>query len=92
MIDADITSFSGGANAASRSISDMIAQASVQSRNQVASSIQSQLSLNQEGAREQLKTMLMNTERAKFNEASNRLLTSMFGKFGLMQKIMQNMG
>ena len=42
--------------------------------------------------RRQLETLVMNADRALANEASSRVLKSMFGKFSLIQKIMQNMG
>ena len=43
-------------------------------------------------ARRQLELMIMNADRALANEESSRVLKSMFGKFSLIQKIMQNMG
>ena len=45
-----------------------------------------------ESSRNMLEAMEFHAERALANEGSTRVLSSMFGKFGLVQKIMQNMG
>ena len=62
------------------------------SRNGTVSKLEQQFRIDQDMARDQLRSLLMYTERALTNEASNRMLSSMFGKFGLIQKIVQNMG
>ncbi|MGL6210828.1 MAG: hypothetical protein ACRC14_13475 [Paracoccaceae bacterium] len=62
------------------------------SRGGTIAKLEQQFRIDQDMARDQLRSMLMYTERALSNEASNRMLGSMFGKFGLIQKIAQNMG
>ena len=42
--------------------------------------------------REQLSSLMFQTERSISNEQSTRTLSTMFGSFSLVQKIMQNMG
>ena len=42
--------------------------------------------------RQQLKSMLMHAERSLANEETSRALSRLFGKFTLLQKIMQTMG
>jgi len=41
--------------------------------------------------RQQLESMLMHAERSLANEESSRALSKLFGKFTLLQKIMQTM-
>ncbi|WP_139163185.1 hypothetical protein [Epibacterium ulvae] len=43
-------------------------------------------------SRQQLETTAFQTQRALANEHSNRVLSSMFSKFSLIQKIIQGMG
>lgn len=43
-------------------------------------------------ARQQLESMLLHAERSLANEESSRVLSSLFNKFSLLQKIMQTMG
>jgi hypothetical protein len=54
--------------------------------------MQSAQSFREASMRQQLESMLMHAERSLANEESSRTLSSLFGKFTLLQKIMQTMG
>lgn len=54
--------------------------------------LQNAHSLNLKNARQQLEMMHLHADRALSNERSTRALDEMFGKFSLIQKIMQSMG
>lgn len=69
-----------------------LVQNSVQAKNLLGFKLEGIEAANAAMSKQQLESMLMNAERSLSNEASNRVLSHMFGKFTLLQKIMQSMG
>ena len=54
--------------------------------------MQSAQTQREASVRQQLESMLMHAERSVSNEESARAMSRLFGKFSLLQKIMQSMG
>jgi hypothetical protein len=68
-----------------------LAKNDAQMQNILALKLDATNSVNQKMTRRQLETMLMHAERSLANEASSRALSQMFGRFALLQKLMQSM-
>ncbi|MCU0909940.1 MAG: hypothetical protein MUE98_00925 [Rhodobacteraceae bacterium] len=68
-----------------------LAGISAQSKNDLALNMRETAAINQRLTRRQIEIMLANAERALSNESSSRVLSQMFGRFSLLQKLMQSM-
>ncbi len=73
-------------------IEEMIRKSAKQANYMMQVKLRASHEAEKSNLREQLSSVKFHTERAMANEDANRTLSSMFGKFSLVQKIMQNMG
>lgn len=90
----DISAISGISAASQASAETMrieMARTGAQAQNLMALKFDGARAIDEKMTRAQLETMLMNAERSVANEESSRVLSQMFGRFSLLQKLMQSM-
>jgi hypothetical protein len=76
----------------SKAISNEMARQSEYSKKVAQVLVQTSMNLEDEAVRHQIESIKLHTERSLANEKSSRALSSLFGKFSLLNKIMQSMG
>lgn len=90
----DISAISG-ISATSKSNAETMriemARTGAQAQNLMALKFDGARAIDEKMTRAQLETMLMNAERSVANEESSRVLSQMFGRFSLLQKLIQSM-
>lgn len=86
-----IAGLSGNSQASMEAMRLEMARTNAQAENLMALKFEGARAIDVKMTRAQLEAMLMNAERSVANEESSRVLSQMFGRFSLLQKLIQSM-
>lgn len=86
-----MTDISASSRATTEAMRLELARTNAQAENLMAVKFDGARAIDVKMTRAQLETMLMNAERSVANEESSRVLSQMFGRFSLLQKLIQSM-
>lgn len=86
-----MTDISASSRATAEAMRLELARTNAQAENLMAVKFDGARAIDVKMTRAQLETMLMNAERSVANEESSRVLSQMFGRFSLLQKLIQSM-
>lgn len=86
-----MTDISASSRATAEAMRLELARTNAQAENLMAVKFDGARAIDLKMTRAQLETMLMNAERSVANEESSRVLSQMFGRFSLLQKLIQSM-